>query len=266
MSINRTKLSWEGHYTMVPNTWARDQRLSRKARGLLTELLSHKVGWKVTTKALVKAGREGRDSVGSAIEELVTLGYLVQVQEREGGQFAGVSYDLSAPHEEPVLDPEDDDEDSDSTVNGFSRDGEIRTAESGLTVNGKPAPKKNIFKENQEKSQSVNDTTTGQPVDNSAGAGPTDRSSFWAERKRRRALKRDERSLDVEQLEETAGALFAEFDRPRHILLLTAYGILGKASKAGTTVFDPTAYVIASLRAEPEVHRQAAFNLEGPNV
>ena len=112
-------------------------------------------------------------------------------------------------------------------------------------------------------SKSVNDVTT-EAVDNSADAETTGNSSSWAAWRLRRAIRKAGKTLGVDILADAAGTLFADFDRPRHILLLTAYGILGKALKAGTVVHNPTAYVAASLRAEPEVHRQAAFNLDGP--
>jgi hypothetical protein len=91
-------LAFEDHFTRVPNSWARDKRLSRKARGLLLELMSHRVGWDVTLESLVESGTEGRDAVRSAVRELVGLGYLVRARERrEDGTLSGVHYDLHDP-------------------------------------------------------------------------------------------------------------------------------------------------------------------------
>lgn len=98
VEIRRRRLGFENHYTQVPNSWARDARLSRKARGLLTEILSHSTGWIVTESSLVAAGTEGRDSVRSGIAELIEHGYLVREQERGGdGKFGAATMDLDDP-------------------------------------------------------------------------------------------------------------------------------------------------------------------------
>ncbi|MFF1400584.1 hypothetical protein ACFVZD_43430 [Streptomyces sp. NPDC058287] len=44
------------HYTTVFNQAVRDRRLSRRARGLLVELLSHRDGYGVSLALLLKAG------------------------------------------------------------------------------------------------------------------------------------------------------------------------------------------------------------------
>lgn len=265
MSINRTQLSWEGHYTMVPNTWARDKRLTRKARGLLTELLSHRVGWKVTTKTLVSSGKEGREAVVSAIKELVELGYLRPVQERDSGKFAGVSYELSAPHVEPVIDPEDDDEPSDTTVNGFHRDGETRSEEGWFTGTGKSDPKKNIRREDDKNNQSVKSSTTEPPVDNSGhdDGFSIDQLSWSARRRYRRASS----ALDMPDLINWLGPIL-EADNgidptaTDRVVTAIAYQVLGKAAHAGTKVAYPNAYIIGAVNREIEVWRRVAFNLE----
>lgn len=108
---------------------------------------------------------------------------------------------------------------------------------------------------------------TTEPVDNSGPAeAGTDHSSWWERRRVRGATRKLAKTLDVDELHERIRPLFDDFDRPRHIVLLTAYAILGKALTSGTTVLDPTAYVAASIKAEPEIYRKAAFNLEGPNA
>ncbi len=97
--IHRTELHFDRNYTIVPNTWVRDVRLSRKARGLLAELLSHAVGWSVSLEYLVASGAEGRDAVRSAIKELEDVGYLTRSRARDAaGRLGGAHYALADPH------------------------------------------------------------------------------------------------------------------------------------------------------------------------
>lgn len=131
MGVTRTELAFEGRFTQVPNEWARDERLSRKARGLLLEIMSHRVGWHVTVASLQTTGPEGRDAIKSALVELKDLGYLVVSQGRgERGRFGEVEYELHDP----------------ATGDGFSAHGGLSadgSSASGSTASGKSAPYKN---------------------------------------------------------------------------------------------------------------------------
>lgn len=85
-------------YLQMPNAWARDERLSRRARGLLAELLSHEDGWQTTVEELVRRGPEGRDAIHATIRELTSLGYLVLAQgRRRGGRMGEATYTISDP-------------------------------------------------------------------------------------------------------------------------------------------------------------------------
>lgn len=96
--ILRGELHWESHYTTVPNAWARDTRISRKARGLLLELLSHRPGWRVTLESLIEGGPEGKDSLRSGIAELEEAGYLRRTRERDKeGKLGGALWTLRDP-------------------------------------------------------------------------------------------------------------------------------------------------------------------------
>ncbi|MDQ1127593.1 hypothetical protein QE428_002626 [Microbacterium sp. SORGH_AS 505] len=98
MGILRGELAFEGRFTQVPNEWARDESLSRRARGLLTEILSHRIGWRLSVEGLVKNGTEGRHAIRAAIDELRDAGYLVVEQGRgDRGQFGEVEYRLADP-------------------------------------------------------------------------------------------------------------------------------------------------------------------------
>jgi len=97
MAITRNALSFEKNFTQIPNAWIRDKTLTRKSRGLLAEILSHRVGWKISVASLQTSGVEGRDSIRSAIAELENAGYLERIQNRDGGRFAEVDYRLVDP-------------------------------------------------------------------------------------------------------------------------------------------------------------------------
>lgn len=63
-------------YTVMSNTHLKDKRLSLKAIGLLSVVLSLPDGWNYTINGLVGAVKDGKDSVESAIKELKKHGYL----------------------------------------------------------------------------------------------------------------------------------------------------------------------------------------------
>lgn len=76
-------------WTTVPNEALEDASLSWKARGLLAYLLSKPDDWKTTIRGLVRAGRDGYDSVESGLAELEEAGYLVRTKTRDrGGRWA----------------------------------------------------------------------------------------------------------------------------------------------------------------------------------
>lgn len=146
MGIRRTLMKFETEFTQVPNAWLRDERLSRRARGLLAELMTHRVGWRVSIASLQKAGPEGRDALRAAVSELVAVGYLRLSQGRgERGRFNEIEYEL--------CDPFTADGKSDtggftdigvSDTGGFTDDG---PADDGPADIGESATKKNISPE-----------------------------------------------------------------------------------------------------------------------
>ena len=84
------------HYTTVFNQAVRDRRLSRRARGLLVELLSHRDGYGVSIAMLLKAGPEGRDALTVALRELEKHGYLHRIRERDArGRLGQARYYLT---------------------------------------------------------------------------------------------------------------------------------------------------------------------------
>lgn len=96
MAIRRQKVKPEDHFTIIANSTLRDYRLSLKARGLLSLIMSHRVGWDVTIETLARENPEGRDAVRSAVAELEKCGYLERRQAHDDqGRFAGYDYELA---------------------------------------------------------------------------------------------------------------------------------------------------------------------------
>ena len=63
----------EGNFTILNNTCIRDERLSLKAKGLHTYLMSLPSGWKLYKSELVHHSTDGIDSVNSALKELIDM-------------------------------------------------------------------------------------------------------------------------------------------------------------------------------------------------
>lgn len=98
MSIRRTRTTLEDHYTQVDNAWARDSRLSLKARGLFVQILTHREGWSISINSLVRANPEGESAIRSGLAELIRYGYLIrgERERNDQGQLGDYEYTLWA--------------------------------------------------------------------------------------------------------------------------------------------------------------------------
>ena len=148
MSIKREAFHFDRDFTIVPNGWVRDVRLSLRARGLLALLLSHRPGWETTIETLTRECAEGRDAIRTAIGELETAGYLRRLPERSGGKFSGVDYVLT----DPAADWETE---ADPGNTGHS----LPETRVGKTDVGKSAPKKTIHSEENTLGPSADEPT-----------------------------------------------------------------------------------------------------------
>lgn len=97
MAIKRHELAIDREFTIVRNAWARDGRLSLRARGLLLQLMSHRPGWEVTIESLMRVNPEGRNAIRGAISELEEYGYLKREQQVSGGRYGGMDYIVCDP-------------------------------------------------------------------------------------------------------------------------------------------------------------------------
>jgi hypothetical protein len=119
--------AFDDHFTQIPNEWVRDSRLSLKAIGLLTQLMSHSPGWNMSISSLARFNKTGIDTIKSAVKELEEHGYLKRSTTQEhntDGTFADFIWTTADPFQNPAT---------------------------ALSANAKQDTKKNILKEQQVK-------------------------------------------------------------------------------------------------------------------
>ncbi len=98
MSVYRVNKKRSG-YTLMANYHLRDKRLTLKAVGLLSKMLSFNDGWKFSTNGLAAICKEGPDAIRSALNELEDNGYLVRQRQRDSkGRISNTVFDI---YEEP---------------------------------------------------------------------------------------------------------------------------------------------------------------------
>ena len=87
-------------YTVMSNYHLRDKRLSLKAKGLLSQMLSLPEDWDYTLSGLAVINRESKDAIRSAVKELEKSGYIKRRQTTDaGGKFSANEYVI---YERPV--------------------------------------------------------------------------------------------------------------------------------------------------------------------
>ena len=92
-------------YTVMSNHHLRNQELSLKAKGLLSQMLSLPDNWDYTLKGLSLINREKIDAIREAIREMERAGYIVRSRERdEKGRLRGADYIIYELPQKPVSD------------------------------------------------------------------------------------------------------------------------------------------------------------------
>ena len=127
-------------FTVMSNHHLRNGKLSLKAKGLLSLMLSLPEDWDYTTKGLACICKDGVDSIGSALKELEQHGYLTRRRIRfENGRLGDIEYMI---HEKPVSgEPEGDSPERENPeqvkpIQAKPKQGEPKQEEPGQ---GKPA-------------------------------------------------------------------------------------------------------------------------------
>ncbi|WP_206457915.1 DUF6017 domain-containing protein [Anaerovorax sp. IOR16] len=83
------------NYTVMSNYHLKDKKLSLKAKGLLSLMLSLPEDWDYTLKGLAAISKDGIDSINAAIKELSSHGYILRQRVRnEKGQLEGSEYTI----------------------------------------------------------------------------------------------------------------------------------------------------------------------------
>lgn len=94
--VNKTK-----DYTVMSNHHFKDKRISLKAKGLLSQMLSLPDDWDYTVDGLCYINKESKTSIQSALKELEDGGYLIRTRMQDNlGRF-GYDYDI---YEHPQTD------------------------------------------------------------------------------------------------------------------------------------------------------------------
>lgn len=82
------------NFTIVPNGFLNDKNLSFRAKGVLSFIYSRSKDFKILKCSLHHFGKEGRDALVTAFDELVEKGYIRVSQKKNNGQFNGYQYSI----------------------------------------------------------------------------------------------------------------------------------------------------------------------------
>jgi hypothetical protein len=141
----------QSRFVIVGNDVALDRRLSYRARGILIAILARPDDWRTDSVSLARDGREGRDAIRSALQELEQAGYLTRrrAQDPDTGRWATAFYVYDTPQAEdgfpgvgnpdvgePGAIPNNETKDCDQEVGSGDLDCESRSA--GADANGSP--------------------------------------------------------------------------------------------------------------------------------
>ena len=93
MAVSRAQKN--NGYTVMSNTHLQDRRLTLKAKGLFSIMLSLPEKWNYSLKGLSNICLESVDSIREGIKELETAGYITRSRERDKkGRLLGACYNI----------------------------------------------------------------------------------------------------------------------------------------------------------------------------
>jgi hypothetical protein len=92
------------NFTVMSNHHFKEKKMSLKAKGMLSLMLSLPEDWDYTVAGLVTLSSDGKDGVNTALKELESFGYLTRTRMTNSkGQFAGMEYNIyEHPQEKPI--------------------------------------------------------------------------------------------------------------------------------------------------------------------
>ena len=152
-------------YTVMSNHHLRNEKLSLKAKGLLSMMLSLPDDWNYTTRGLAKICKEGVDAIGGSLRELESAGYIVRHQLRDRyGRISDTEYVIYEQPQPKQPDMPQPDTASPGTENPYLDKPDTE----------KPA-ELNIEKSNTQKSITHGSSTDSIPFRETAAAGPPER-------------------------------------------------------------------------------------------
>lgn len=100
----------ERPYVVLDKCFINDPRLSARAVGIMTRLLSHTDNWKIYASYLYNNFPDGRDAIYNTFKELRKFGYMELVIFRdEKGKFKKREYylyEVSTKTDDPLYDPD----------------------------------------------------------------------------------------------------------------------------------------------------------------
>lgn len=105
-TIRRGKLPTD-HFTIIPNAYLRDDRLTWQTRGLLGWMMSHTAEFEITEEAMIQAGNAKRDGVRAMVGQLEEFGYLRRDRTFVAGGGSTVAYVLLDPDDVSAVAPND---------------------------------------------------------------------------------------------------------------------------------------------------------------
>lgn len=102
MSVMRVHKT--ANFTVMSNYHFKEKKMSLKAKGLLSLMLSLPEDWDYSVAGLTTLSKDGKDGVMTALAELEKFGYLTRTRlVNDKGQFDGVEYNIfEQPQEKPI--------------------------------------------------------------------------------------------------------------------------------------------------------------------
>ena len=102
MSVMRVHKT--ANFTVMSNYHFKEKKMSLKAKGLLSLMLSLPDDWDYSVAGLTTLSKDGKDGVMTALAELEKFGYLTRKRlVNDKGQFDGIEYNIfESPQESPI--------------------------------------------------------------------------------------------------------------------------------------------------------------------